>query len=488
MELHAQITEDGALSLAAGETQQDTMHETVTAARKAARSTAAELAREIGEPVRLVITDPSGLHVLRVTETGTVSEERGADTTDPASEVAGTREQPRDVPPVEDSPDSVLEDHVVDEPAAEAVDPVSEQDEETPESSIEGLDALMGQPDADFGAPVDRAPEVAAQESGAAGDRAPEFLDDQGAAPEQPAEEGWQGWVNRTFGMRLAPSPQEAKHRRAVASLQQPWIGPRTIVVLNNKGGANKTPTTVRLAAEVARAIGGGVLAWDNNQSMGSLGWRVEREDHGRTVFDLIRAAPSFLTAEARRADLAHYVHHQGQDMFDALISDDDPAHDHEVSGGEVDLIHTVASRNWRLIVMDSGNNARGENFDRMIHHADQIVLATTTLKDRAQGAANSWRALAARGGRAEELARNAVVIVSDLGVQSSPGKKVMTPDEVRAKFEPYVRAVEVVPFDPALVEGVMRAQDLKSSTRRAWQAATATVIQEFRNTEGRTS
>ena len=286
--------------------------------------------------------------------------------------------------------------------------------------------------------------------------------------------------MNRTLGTRLAPSPREIEHRTTRAALQQQWIGPRTVAVLNSKGGANKTPTVIRLASEVARAGGGGVLAWDNNESLGTLSWRVEKEDHGATAFDFIKAAPQFLTPDAHRADLARYVHHQGQDKFDALISDDDPANDHQISGADVDLIHDVASRNWRLLIMDSGNSTRGENFRHMIRHADQIVLATTTAEDRAQGAVDSWRALVSRGGRAAELARNAVVIISEATPPGTRSRHVLDPQTIVDKFTPYVRAVKVVPYDPALHQGVMRAQDLRPETRTAWQAATAAVIENF--------
>ena len=43
------------------------------------------------------------------------------------------------------------------------------------------------------------------------------------------------------------------------------------------------------------------------------------------------------------------------------------------------------------------------------------------------------------------------------------------------------MRAVHVVPFDPALVQGVMRTQDLHPKTRRAWQIAAADVVGLFR-------
>ena len=140
-----------------------------------------------------------------------------------------------------------------------------------------------------------------------------------------------------------------------------------------------------------------------------------------------------------------------------------------------MDLLHEVAARNWRLIVMDSGNSTRGENFTSMIDHTDQVVVATTSESDKAQGAVNSLQALHARGGHAAQLARNAVVIVSEVHP-----KHALKAKEIVTQLEPIVRSTHIVPFDPALIQGRMRAQDLTPRTRRAWQLAAADVIATF--------
>lgn len=51
----------------------------------------------------------------------------------------------------------------------------------------------------------------------------------------------------------------------------------------NGKGGAGKTPTTVLLSAVFARYGGAGVVAWDANQTRGTLGWRTEQGPHAAT-------------------------------------------------------------------------------------------------------------------------------------------------------------------------------------------------------------
>ena len=67
------------------------------------------------------------------------------------------------------------------------------------------------------------------------------------------------------------------------------------------------------------------------------------------------------------------------------------------------------------------------------------------------------------------------MVIVSEVHPQHS-----LKAQEIVGEFAPIVRSAHIVPFDQALVQGRMRAQDLSGPTRRAWQLAAAAVIAEF--------
>ncbi len=110
------------------------------------------------------------------------------------------------------------------------------------------------------------------------------FLRNQAA--EKPATRGWRGVATRA-GLRMAPSADEAAERADVRAVSQHWPGPRTIAMLNGKGGVGKTMTTINLSAVFARNGGAGVLAWDNNQTRGTLGWSTEQGPHEATILDL---------------------------------------------------------------------------------------------------------------------------------------------------------------------------------------------------------
>ncbi|MET3176035.1 UNVERIFIED_ORG: cellulose biosynthesis protein BcsQ [Arthrobacter sp. UYCu721] len=301
----------------------------------------------------------------------------------------------------------------------------------------------------------------------------------------EPATQGWRGTLTR-LGFRMDPSAEELSEREDIRTVSQHWPGPRTIAVVNRKGGANKTPTVVMLSAILARYSGAATVAWDNNESQGTLGWRTEKGAHDRSVLDLIDSSQSLLSPSTNAAEIAKFVHHQTGDKFDVLRSDENEEGDHEVTAEEVDIAHQVLTRYYRLVVMDSGNTARAANWRRMIDHTNQLVVPVTAIEDRAEAARLTLQTLESRGGHDAELARNAVVIVSE----STDAKRIMTGDALkRAKdeaqriadgFEPFVRAVVRIPYDPALVNGPIRYEALQPATQRAWLAAAAAVADGF--------
>ncbi|MCF3140942.1 chromosome partitioning protein ParA [Paenarthrobacter sp. AR 02] len=300
-----------------------------------------------------------------------------------------------------------------------------------------------------------------------------------------PATQGWRGALTR-LGFRMAPSPEEVAEREDIRTVSQHWPGPRTIAVVNRKGGANKTPTVVMLSAILARYSGAATVAWDNNESQGTLGWRTEKGAHNRSVLDLIDSSTELLSPSTNAAEIAKFVHHQTADKFDVLRSDENEEGDHEVTAEEVDIAHQVLTRYYRLVVMDSGNTARAANWRRMIDHTNQLVVPVTAIEDRAEAARLTLQTLESRGGHYAELARNAVVIVSE----STDAKRSMTGEALkRAKaeaqriadgFEPFVRAVVRIPYDPALINGPIRYEALQPATQRAWLAAAAAVARGF--------
>ncbi|MGO1627307.1 MAG: AAA family ATPase [Microbacterium sp.] len=287
---------------------------------------------------------------------------------------------------------------------------------------------------------------------------------------EEPATRGWRGALSRV-GLRMSPSDAERAERADVHEVSQHWPGPRTIAIVNGKGGASKTPTTVLLAAVFARYGGAGVLTWDNNQTRGTLGWRTEQGPHEATLLDLLPQTDRLLSTGAQSADLAHFVHHQTRDRYDVLRSKPmELASAQRVDAADVDAIHQVASKYYRLIFIDSGNDESDPMWRRMIDHTDQLVVATTTRDDHAEAGALLLEALAERDERTAQLAKNAVVVVN----QADP--KANNAARVAEGYRAIARDAITIPHDPAMVDGVLRYGSLRPATQRAWLAAGAAV------------
>ena len=474
MRMTATIDSTGAVELdTAGQITREN-HSTVGDARRSVMATAKALAEQTNQDMQLHIEDPAGSRTFLVGADGTSRQESAAPATvQVPAESGATAERaaaPVESPEPEPVPAAAEEDLAAPAPV-ESLAPVAAAAEE--DQAVAPVAATSTAPNPFLGGRPSTTRPVAA-EPAAAGSRReslPSFVD----RPEvdAPAQHGWRGALNQ-LGLSLAPSAAELSQRKDEAAVSAHWPGPRTIAVLNPKGGAGKTPTVICLSAMFARLSGGGVLAWDNNNSLGSLGWRTFDAGHESTVVDLLGRTEHFMTSDARVGDLSGYVHHQPADRYDVLRSDDRSGDQerHMVTGEEVDRLHAVAAKYYRAIVMDSGNTERGANWQAMIGHADQVVIPVKSVDDAAEGASRVLAALHAGDAHAQELARNAVVVV----LCCEPGHQKTKAKELAEEFAPYVRAVATIPYDRALVEGRVRFSAMTPATRRAWLRAGAAV------------
>ena len=64
------------------------------------------------------------------------------------------------------------------------------------------------------------------------------------------------------------------------ALIQKDFSGPVTIAFINPKGGAAKTTGVLAAGYTFGTVRGGGVVAWDNNETRGTLGIRGSRSSH----------------------------------------------------------------------------------------------------------------------------------------------------------------------------------------------------------------
>lgn len=301
-----------------------------------------------------------------------------------------------------------------------------------------------------------------------------DFRATQPPAVEGPATLGWRGMLGRSSGglISLQPSAAERRHRDSVATVTRALSGPKTICVINPKGGAHKTTASMLIAATFGLHRGGYTLAWDNNETRGTLGWRAHQTGHSRTAVDLLADLDRF--ADVRSAtvgDLDDYVRSQAEAQFDVLASDEDAAASSMIDGEAFTRLHETLQRFYRIIVVDTGNNMRASNWEAAVAAADQLVVVSATREDTAAGAAWMVEGLAKKG-HGDKL-RQAVTILSAPDRTVDPTLRSRLFDH----FGSLTRAVVEVPYDPALVSGSgIEMSRLAPATREAWLEATATI------------
>lgn len=286
---------------------------------------------------------------------------------------------------------------------------------------------------------------------------------------------GWRGVLAR-LGIRLSPSAYDVARAEWVEAVSRQWAGCRTIAVVNGKGGVGKTMTSAMLAAVYARHGGGNVLAWDNNDTRGTLGWRTEAGLYDTTLRDLLPAAGDLLSPTASVSDITRFVHHQSIDRYDVLRSNPELlATDQRLDRSQFDLLMQVAARYYRLVVFDSGNDESADRWLRMVDSSRQLVIPTLATPESAESAALLLEALRDRDEESAALAASAVVVVT----QAEPGGtgRVLS---IADGFRELVRAVETVPFDRGLKGGPLRLDDLRPTTRDAWLRVAAAATQNL--------
>jgi len=265
-------------------------------------------------------------------------------------------------------------------------------------------------------------------------------------------------------------------HRVAITSVQRSLDGPKTIVVVNPKGGAYKTTASLLIAATFGIHRGGYTLAWDNNETRGTLGWRANPGRHTNTAVDLLRDLGRFAGNDsARVGDLDNYVRGQGSAQFDVLASDEDATATASIDAAAFDNLHRCLARFYRVIIVDTGNNMRASNWQAAVAAADQLVIISSVKEDTAQSAAWLLDGLRSSSGSRRAVKQAVTVLAS---TSTSPSH---TDLELSARlhdhFSTLTRAVVDVPHDPALHGGGPIDYDtLSPASRAAWLRVTAAI------------
>ncbi|MEU5551723.1 chromosome partitioning protein [Micromonospora sp. NPDC047793] len=278
--------------------------------------------------------------------------------------------------------------------------------------------------------------------------------------------------VNRTGLVKLPPGRQELELKRDIETVRRNFGGLRQVTVVNPKGGAGKTVAILLLAMTFGQKRGGYVLAWDNNETQGTLGMRAQQDFHSRTVRDLLRDLGQFHGAHGRVGDLSQYVRSQGEGMFDVLASDESATGGEMLTASAFGEIREVVSRFYKLIFVDTGNNVRAQNWQAAMDATDQLVVTMSARNDSAETAARMLDHLEQSG--RQRLVRQAVTVVS-----MPPSRKEIDLPAIQEHFAARTRGVLLAPYERLIDTGEpIRYAQLSAATRDAWLKIAASVAE----------
>ncbi|WP_442934358.1 chromosome partitioning protein [Micromonospora sp. CPCC 205546] len=278
--------------------------------------------------------------------------------------------------------------------------------------------------------------------------------------------------VANRMGLRLPPGRHEQEVRRDIETVRRNFGGLRQVTVVNPKGGAGKTVAILLLAMTFGQKRGGYVLAWDNNETQGTLGMRAQQDFHSRTVRDMLRDLGQFQGAHGRVGDLSQYVRSQGEGMFDVLASDESATGGEMLTAAAFAEIREVVSRFYKLIFVDTGNNVRAQNWQAAMDATDQLVVTMSARNDSAETAARMLDHLEQSG--RQRLVRQAVTVVS-----MPPSRKEIDLPAIQEHFAARTRAVLLAPYERLIDTGEpIRYGGLSGATRDAWLKIAAAVAE----------
>jgi MinD-like ATPase involved in chromosome partitioning or flagellar assembly len=226
------------------------------------------------------------------------------------------------------------------------------------------------------------------------------------------------------------------------------------------------------LAMTFGQKRGGYVLAWDNNETQGTLGMRAQQDFHARTVRDMMRDLHLFRGSHGRVGDLSQYVRAQGEGMFDVLASDESATGGEMLTASAFAEIREIVSRFYKLIFVDTGNNVRAQNWQASMDATDQLVITMSARNDSAETAARMLDHLEQSG--RQRLVRQAVSVVS-----MPPTRKDIDLPAIQRHFAARTRSVLLAPYEKLIDSGEpLRYGQLSNHTKDAWLKIAAAVAE----------
>lgn len=284
---------------------------------------------------------------------------------------------------------------------------------------------------------------------------------------QEKAQIGWRKNLRKATGGLIAPKAGRLEVRdredRALAASQ--WSRTMTVTVAAPKGGAGKSPTVVGIAGAFGEVRAGGVLAWDNNETLGTLGIRTQPGRYNTTAIDLLERIHLFEQGQFSRGEIGGYVRFQESGRFDVLVSDEDPRRMAIIGRTEFERLHQVVKTFYSLLAIDTGNNPRAENFLAALPWTDVLVIPLQWTQDSVESAGRLIAQLNEAGYTG--LTRRAITVVTKKGGPEADPKQIA---HWKDWFNQMTSGIYEIPYDRHIAEGgAITYSRLAEPTRQAY-------------------
>ncbi|QCB96574.1 MinD/ParA family protein [Arthrobacter sp. PAMC25564] len=287
---------------------------------------------------------------------------------------------------------------------------------------------------------------------------------------------GFRGALYKMTGgsLNLGPGARQREEDELARRISRQLQGSYNTAVLSLKGGIGKTSTTVGVGLTLAEYRGDPPCAIDANPDSGdlverALGEGLYQQQSPRTITDLLKNIDSVDSL----TDLARYMHHAGR--LHLIAGEQDPEVSDSLTAEEYLRIRKLVSGYYSVALTDCGTGVTHNAMSGILQSADNLIIASGYAVSGAKRARSTLHWLASHG--YEELARNAIVVITDKDEVSSRVDK----DAIEEHLSGICRQLIAVPHDRGVADGDLVTLDvLRPETRRAYKEIAAAIVDGF--------
>lgn len=274
--------------------------------------------------------------------------------------------------------------------------------------------------------------------------------------------------------INLGPSARQQQDDALARRISRQLPGAFNTAVLSLKGGIGKTSTTVGVGMTLAEFRGDLPCAIDANPDSGdlaerALGESIYQSSSPRTVSDIIDDFDSITSL----TELSRYMQHAGR--FHVLAGEQDPEVSDSLTAEEYLKIRTLIGKYYSVLLTDCGTGVTHNAMSGILQSADNLVIAAGYAVSGAKRARSTLLWLAGHG--YEELARNAIVVITDKDGVSSRVNKAAISEHLSG----ICRELIAVPHDQGVADGdLISLSALRPATRRAYREIAAAIVDGY--------